>query len=80
MSLTKEELIERTCSWNVTLLEDDDIKWTNEQLIKACADKYMQEHPELDTWGQRYAWSLQTVMLCKHMKDEIKNFSVPPVE
>ena len=80
MSLTKEELIERTCSWNVTLPEDDDIKWTNEQLIKACADKYMQEHPELDTWGQRYAWSLQTVMLCKHMKDEIKNFSVPPVE
>lgn len=64
----------------MVLPEDEDIQWTNEQLIKACADKYMKEHPELDTWGQRYAWSLQTVMLCKHMKDELKNFDVPPIE
>lgn len=80
MSLTKEELQERTCQWGVVLPEDESISWTNEALTKACADKYLQEHPELDTWGQRYVWSLSNVMLCKHMKDEIKNFDIPPIE
>lgn len=80
MSLNKEELQQRVSAWDVVLPEDENIDWTNEALIKACADKYMQAHPELDTWGQRFAWSLQTVMLAKHMKDELKNFDIPPIE
>ena len=80
MTLTKEELISRTCQWGINLPEDEDIIWSNEALIKACGDKYLQEHPELDNWAQRYVWSMSNVMLCKHMKDELKNFSIPPIE
>ena len=80
MTLTKEELISRTCQWGINLPEDEDITWSNEALIKACGDKYLQEHPELDNWAQRYVWSMSNVMLCKHMKDELKNFSIPPIE
>ena len=80
MTLTKEELISRTCQWGINLPEDEDITWSNEALIKACGDKYLQEHPKLDNWAQRYVWSMSNVMLCKHMKDELKNFSIPPIE
>ena len=80
MSLTKEELQQRISSWDIVLPEDERINWTNEALIKACADKYLKEHEELDTWGQRFAWTLSNVMLCKHMKDEIKNFEISPIE
>ena len=78
MSLTKDDLLKKAYSWNVTL--DEDINWTNEKLTRRLGYEFLKSHPELDGFGVQYVQHLETVMLCKHAKDEIKNFDVPPIE
>jgi len=56
---------------------DEDIKWDNTKLTRRLGDYFM---PENATWGQHYMQSMETVQLCKHMKDELKNFSESPIE
>ena len=54
---------------------EDDVKWTNEKLIKKLGDYTISHSPKkLFCWGQRYLQSLETVQLCRHLKDEMKSF------
>lgn len=54
---------------------DETVKWTNDKLIKALGD-YTLSHSlnKQFCWGQRYLQSIETVQLCKHLKDEMKPF------
>lgn len=53
---------------------DENIEWNNEKMVKCLGDYYMSLEPEKYTWGARYIQSLNTVMLCKHLKEELKKF------
>ena len=70
--LRKEEIIHKINEFNITL--DDDTKWTNDKMIKKLGYVYLEndEHNS-DSFGVNYVQSLETVQLCKHMKDEINN-------
>ena len=46
----------------------DDIKWDNEKMIKALGDYFMSLEPDKYSWGAKYVHSLNTVMLCEHLK------------
>ena len=59
---------------------DENIKWDNEKMVKRLGDYFISLEPEKYSWGARYVQSLETVMLCKHMKDEIQKFKVSPLE
>lgn len=59
---------------------DESIKWDNERMIKVLGDYYMSLEPEVYSWGARYVQSLSTPMLCRHLKEELRNFSANPVE
>lgn len=59
---------------------DDDIKWDNEKMIKALGDYFLSIEPEKYSWGAHYIQSLNTCMLCKHLKDFIKYMPVNPME
>lgn len=77
--LRKEEIIHKINEFNITL--DDDTKWTNDKMIKKLGYVYLEndEHNS-DSFGVNYVQSLETVQLCKHMKDEINNFTQSPLE
>ena len=59
---------------------DEDIKWDNEKMIKVLGDYFISLEPEKYSWGAKYVQSLNTPMLCKHMKDDIDKFEVSPIE
>ena len=61
------------------LVLDESVKWDNEKMIKALGDYFISLEPEKYSWGARYVQSLNTPMLCKHLKDEVKNFTFDPV-
>ena len=71
MSLKKEDLEVFITERHIML--DDSVSWTNEKMIKALGD-YTLSHSKKDkySWGARYLQSLETVMLCRHLKDEKK--------
>ena len=54
---------------------DEDVKWTNENLIKRLGDYTLAHTNKHVPWATKYVQSLSTVMLCKHLKDEMKNFT-----
>ena len=59
---------------------DDDIKWDNEKKIKALGEYFMSLEPEKYSWGAHYVHSLNTCMLCKHLKEFIEYMPVNPME
>lgn len=71
MALKKEDLEYKITEKHIML--DDNVTWTNEKLVKALGD-YTLSHSKKEKycWGARYLQSLETVMLCKHLKDEKK--------
>lgn len=59
----------------------DDINWDIERMIKALGDYFISIEPEKYSWGARYVQSLSTVMLCKHLKDFVKQMEpIKPME
>lgn len=78
MALRKDDLEKKIVELGVPL--EEDIKWDNTKLLKKLGDFYIDNHEDEITWGQRYMQSFETVQLCKHMKDELKNFKVSPIE
>ena len=61
------------------LVLPDDIKWDNERMIKALGNYFMTLTPERYSWNARYVQSLSTPMLCRHLKEEVKNFKSVPL-
>ena len=59
---------------------NENIKWDNEKMIKLLGDYFISLEPDKYSWGTRYVQSLNTVMLCKHMKDDIDKFKISPLE
>ena len=60
---------------------DENIKWDNEKMIKLLGDYFISLEPEKYSWGARYVQSLNTVMLCKHLKDFIDQMKpINPLE
>ena len=49
-------------------------------MIKVLGDYFISLEPEKYSWGARYVQSLNTVMLCNHLKDNLKYFNYNPVE
>lgn len=71
--MRKDELELKITERHIQL--EDDIIWTNEKLIKKLGDYTLQHTPKkVFCWGQRFLQSLETVQLCKHLKDELKAF------
>ena len=59
----------------------DDINWDNGRMIKALGDYYMSLEPSKYSWGARYIHSLDTCMLCEHLKKFIKQMEpINPME
>ena len=58
----------------------DDIKWDNEKMIKALGDYFISIEPDKYSWGACYVQSLNTCMLCKHLKDFIQYMPINPME
>ena len=59
---------------------NEDIKWDNEKMIKVLGDYFISLEPDKYSWGAKYVQSLNTPMLCKHMKDDIDKFEISPIE
>lgn len=60
---------------------DESVKWDNEKMIKLLGDYFINLEPEKYSWGTRYVQSLSTVMLCKHLKDFLKQMGpINPLE
>lgn len=71
--MRKDELETKITERKIML--DDNVKWTNEKLIKKLGDYTISHSPKkLFCWGQRFLQSLETVQLCRHLKDEMKSF------
>ena len=71
--MRKDELELKITERHIML--EDDVKWTNEKMIKKLGDYTISHSPKkLFCWGQRYLQSLETVQLCRHLKDEMKSF------
>ena len=59
----------------------DDINWDNGRMIKALGDYFMSLEPEKYSWGSRYIQSLDTCMLCEHLKKFIEQMKpINPME
>ncbi len=72
--MRKDELELKITEKHIML--EEDIKWTNEKLIKKLGDYTLEHSPKSAfCWGQRYLQSLETVQLCRHLKDEMKSFN-----
>ena len=73
MALTKEDLEIKVIEKRIQL--EEGVKWTNDKLVKRLGD-YTLEHTMKDnrSWGVDYLQSLETVQLCRHLKDEQKAF------
>lgn len=61
------------------LVLPEDVKWDNERMIKALGNYFMTLTPDRYSWNARYVQSLSTPMLCRHLKEEIKNFKNVPL-
>ena len=60
---------------------DENIKWDNEKMIKLLGDYFINLEPEKYSWGARYVQSLNTVMLCEHLKKFAKQMKpIKPLE
>ena len=60
---------------------DENINWDNEKLIKRLGDYFLELEPEKYSWGARYVQSLNTVILCEHLKKFIKQMEpINPME
>lgn len=71
--MRKDELELKITERHINL--EEDVKWTNEKMIKKLGDYTISHSPKkLFCWGQRYLQSLETVQLCRHLKDEMKSF------
>ena len=71
--MRKDELEVKITERHINL--EEDVKWTNEKMIKKLGDYTISHSPKkLFCWGQRYLQSLETVQLCRHLKDEMKSF------
>ena len=71
--MRKDELEEKLSERHIVL--DENVKWTNEKLIKILGDYTLERSPKkLHCWGARFLQSLETVQLCRHLKDEQKAF------
>lgn len=68
----KDNLEEKISELGIYL--NDKLDWTNERLIKRLGDYYIENSNKPISWGARYVQSLETVQLCHHLKDDIKNF------
>lgn len=82
MALTKEDLEIKVIEKRIQL--EEGVKWTNDKLVKRLGD-YTLEHTMKGnrSWGVDYLQSLETVQLCRHLKDEQKAFDkagVNPME
>ena len=73
----KDSLENKICELGIYL--DEDVDWTVERLIKVLGDHYLQKKENV-SWARKYMQSLSTVMLCHHLKEDIKNFKVSPLE
>ena len=71
--MRKDELEMKLAERQITL--DESVKWTNEKMLKGLGD-WTIEHSVKNAfcWGARYLQSLETVQLCRHLKDEMKSF------
>ena len=58
----------------------DDINWDNGRMIKALGDYFMSIEPEKYSWGARYIQSLDTCMLCEHLKKFLPQMPFNPME
>ena len=77
MSFRKDELINKIIDLGIEL--DENIKWDNTKLIKKLGDYTLSKIDKV-SWGKKFMQSMETVQLCKHLKDEIKNFDISPLE
>ena len=75
----KDKLEEAINTFGIDLPENVD--WDNEKLIKALGDYFLNLEPEKYSWGSRYVQSINTVMLCEHLKKFIKQMApINPME
>ena len=58
----------------------NDIDWDNGRMIKALGDYFMSLEPEKYSWGARYVQSLDTCMLCEHLKKFLPQMNFNPME
>lgn len=77
-SFRKDELEKLVNDYGIEL--DESITWDNEKLIKVLGDLFISLTPEKFSWGARYVQSLNTVMLCNHLKDNLRYFDYNPIE
>lgn len=54
---------------------NEDVKWTNENLIKRLGDYTLSHTKKHIPWATKYVQSLECVMLCKHLKDQMSSFT-----
>lgn len=81
MAFKKEDLEREITKKHIMLNED--VQWTNEKLVKALGDYTLTHSPsDKHCWGAKYLQSLETVQLCRHLKDEKKTldkFKIDPM-
>ena len=74
-----DKLEETIHTYGLTLR--DDINWDNGRMIKALGDYFMSIEPNKYSWGAHYMQSLDSVMLCNHLKDNIEQMKpINPME
>ena len=72
MSFTSEELQYEISKRRIYL--EEGIKYTNPLLVKRLGDEYLKNHRDELSFGVSYVQYIDNFMLCKHLKDEAKNF------
>lgn len=77
-SFRKDKLEEAIHTYGLDLR--DDIEWDNGRMIKALGDYFMDLEPEKYSWGARYVQSLDTCMLCEHLKKFLPQMNFNPME
>lgn len=71
MAFRKDALDEALTARHIML--EDGCKWTNDKMIKKLGDYTISHSPSYKyCWGARFLQSLETVQLCRHLKDEKK--------
>lgn len=71
MAFRKDALDEALTARHIML--DENIKWTNDKMIKKLGDHTISHSPSYKyCWGAKFLQSLETVQLCRHLKDEKK--------
>lgn len=76
----RKDIIEE-CLTQRHITLDESVKWTNDKMIKRLGDHTIEHSFQKQfCWGQRYLQSLETVQLCRHLKDEIKHFDKAKID